>query len=136
MPLIRYTLQVIGEDDTFSETDYFPGTPEKPANEVIRQEIVIPLNVYREKHSEPPLGLVKAEVLNPYVHLHSWKALKWDRYALKVPYRCQRCGAEGYKKLNLFTGEYGGLYLYPPWDKRKFELCKDPLKELPKTLTF
>lgn len=136
MSVIRYTLRVSGEEETFSETDYFPAYPDLPAEERIRQVIVEPLNKGRSLRGEPHLEIVGTQVINPFTHLHSWKATRRDTYALKEHYVCERCCITGYKLLNIFTGPYGGLNRNPPYDKAKFELCKDPLKPLPKTINF
>jgi len=138
MPVIRYTLKIEGADYELTETDTFPPTDDP--SKLIQDEIVTPLQRNRAKLGEPGIELVRTEVTNPYVHLHPWQETRRDKFTLKVYYECPRCGVTGYTKLNLFTGPYRGVTLDEPYqgirNEKKFGLCRDPLKQLPKNLIF
>lgn len=136
MPIVRYKLQIL--EDVFSETVTLPYGNTSDHIERISKEVVRPMQQRREALGEPTVALLDVEVLNHYVHEHDWRQQgKPDKYALKVHYRCAHCGATGYRPYNLFKGESQiSVIRNPGWDKQKFELCRDQLKQLPKKLVF
>jgi hypothetical protein len=136
MPVIRYTLRVEGEDEPFQETETFPAQPITDPEEIVRKIIVEPLNKRRETLSDKPLILVGVSVLNPFLHAHSWKRYKVCKYALKAYYECEQCGITAYRITTLFEGEKGGMNRDEAYKNKKFELCHDVLKALPKTISF
>lgn len=136
MPIIRYTLRCPYEpkSDYFSETDTFEWTDDP---EALVNEIVAPLNKARSYLEEPQLEIVKVEVLNPYVHLHSWRKVSTDRSNLRVHYICDRCGISGFRRLNIVRGPIGAeVTRDETYSKKKFEYCRDPLKQVVKKLSF
>lgn len=131
---LRYRLGLL--EDFFEEEDIFP--PSEDNIQLIAELIVNPLNAKRKKLKEPPLSLLKVEILNPYVHQHSYRKLREDQFAGKVFYCCDRCGITAYRKTHIFTGETLPFIRDEAWKSEKFAFCHDPLKEMPKStkLTF
>lgn len=130
MPILRYTLQIEGANYTLDEQDTFAPTDDPTAT--IAEQILKPLQDQRAKLKEPAISLVNVVVINPYVHLHTWKRFRVDKFACKNHYECTRCKITGFKKINLFTGEYGGLSRDEAYkNDRKYYLCHDPLKPMP-----
>lgn len=132
MPILRYTLRVL--DDEFSETETFSRT--KDAYQAVEHEIVAPMCIRRAALGDPPASLVKVEVLSPCVHRHEWERGSIDRCALKAHYHCKHCEVTGYKRYHLLNGEGGPIWRNEQFRKDKFELCREPLKPIPKQIIF
>lgn len=130
MPILRYTLQVSGEKDAMDEQDTFAPTDDPTAT--VTEQVLKVLQANRLKLNEPTINLVKVVTVNPYIHLHTWKRFRVDKFACKNHYECTRCKITGFKKINLFTGEYGGLSRDEAYKSdRKYTYCHDPLKPMP-----
>ena len=136
MSIIRYTLLV--NEDVFSETDTFWHVKDNfEAVELISAEVVRPMQRRRAELGESTVSLVKVEILNPYVHIHKWKRTSIDRLNMRANYICERCGIAGHRFFNFVTGEsHAVITRDPPHEKEKYELCKDPLKPMPKKMFF
>lgn len=136
MPLIRYTLQI--GDDVLKEQDYFPPTKDTHETlELISREVVRPMQKRRAELNEPFVSLVKVEVINPHVHLHTWHRTHISRSLLKSFYVCQRCKITGWRAFHLTEGERGPITRDEKYkNPRLHELCNDPLKKLPKIISF
>lgn len=132
MPILRYVLRV--EDDLMTETDTFP--PLVDPREYIEKKIVKPLQEARAKLREPTITLEKVEIVSEYVHQHEWNRGFVNKFALKTYYHCLRCGIAGWRYTTLFEGEQGPVNRDEAYKKSKFDLCRDQLKELPKTISF
>lgn len=138
MPIIRYTLRVEGEEETFSEQDTFLPIPaESDLQHEIFRQIITPLNINRDKLGDPPLHLVGIVLVSGHVHQHSWKRTHASKFALKAYYQCQRCKITGYRHFNIMSEESGGITRDDDFkNEKQYGLCRDPLKPLPKTIQF
>jgi hypothetical protein len=134
MPYLLYRLKDPTTGDELKEKDYFEPTNDPTVT--IIQKVLIPLNQSRSKLGESPLVVAGVEVLADSIHLHSWKRTHIQRFANQALYSCARCGAKGYRYCTVLGEEKGGIIRTKPYDKEKNSLCRDPLKELPKKLTF
>lgn len=130
MPEIRYTVEI--EGDKFSERDFFKAT--RDATQFVQQEIIDPWNKSRAEKKDPLVSLVKVEVLNPFVHLHDWKKTHSDKFGGRSYYFCTRCKITGWRVNRIMDGDLGEVHRDESWKPVKFELCRDPLKEMPKKL--
>lgn len=138
MPIVRYTLQVEGETNPFSEQDTFLPIPADVdiQHELFRQ-IITPLNLNRDKLGEPPLHLVGFILISGHVHLHSWKRTHESKFALKAYYQCQRCKITGFRHFTVMGEEKGLIERDPDFkNEKQYQYCRDPLKPLPKTICF
>lgn len=130
MPILRYSLQIKGEQDALVEQDTFQPTNDPTA--LITEKVLNILKANRLKTGEPDIELINVEVVNPYVHLHTWRKTRKDAFTCKNHYVCDRCGITGFKKINIMTGEIGGLTRDEPYhSERKYTYCHDPLKKMP-----
>lgn len=137
MPIIRYTLRL--QDDEFTEEDVFKprgGNQFENYEAIIREEIIDPLNKNREKLKEPLLELVKIHLVSGCVHLHQWVRVGINKFAERTYYRCARCDISGSIYTKLLDGEIGGIKRDEHYKNKKYDLCRDPLKELPKHIEF
>lgn len=133
MPEIRYTLKV--QDDEFRESDVFPRC--KDATVFIQSEILAPMNRRRQERGEPLVSLIKVEVLNPYIHKHEWRRTHINRSTLRAIYVCGYCDVVGYKPFHIVSGETASnVTRDDAYKHEKFAVCRDPLKEAPKKLSF
>lgn len=132
MPILRYTLEIEGE--SIVESDTFERA--KDYHEFIQRVIVDPLARNRATLKEPPISLTKVEVTNPYVHQHTWERTHISRFALKSGYRCPHCGITGYRRFNVVSNQETqvGITRDEQYQKEKFALCKEPLKQMPKKI--
>jgi hypothetical protein len=134
MPYLLYRLKDPTTGDELKEKDYFEPTNDPTVT--IIQKVLIPLNNHRRKRSEPELIVAGVEVLADSIHLHSWRRTHIERFANRAYYHCTRCGAKGFRYCTVIGQESGIITREKPHHKEKDELCRDPLKELPKKLTF
>lgn len=125
MPIIRYTWEH-EEGHTLTEDGIFEYASD------LRKMLLETEPVF--KHGAK---LLEIKVLNPFQHLHSWRKTHTDRSALRSIYLCDRCGIPGWQHFNVCTGEYGPIYRHEKYKSdRLYETCNDPLKEMPKKLSF
>lgn len=134
MPLLLYTLKDPTTGDEFRERDYFEPTND-PTITIINK-VLLPLNNSRRRLKEPELIVGAVEVIADSIHLHSWRRTHVNRFANTSFYVCERCGISGTRYCTVLGEEKGKITRTKPHDKEKEELCRDPLKELPKKLTF
>lgn len=135
MPQLRYTLHVYGEQETFRETDLFPRTQD--VTKLVKSEIVDKLNDKRKKLGEALIELVNVEVLNPHIHQHEWSRTHINRSTLRAIYVCRQCDVVGYKPYHIVDGETSShVTRDEAFKNEKFAICRDPLKEAPKKLSF
>lgn len=134
MPFLLYRLKNPDTGEELKEKDYFEPTND-PTLTII-QKVLIPLNVSRKRLNEPELVVAGVEVIADAIHLHSWKRTHGDKWANTAYYKCTRCGISGTRRLEISGEEKGVVARTKPHDKEKDSLCRDPLKELPKKLTF
>jgi hypothetical protein len=137
VPILRYFLQVEGEDKPFAEQDTFPPRVDNNDIALIQEVILNPLNARRTQLNEPLLRLVRVVCISSCVHLHQWKKTRVDKVLQKTFYYCDRCKITAYRYTKLFDGEVGGIRRDPQYkNDRQYELCRDPLKPMPKLLDF
>lgn len=134
MPYLLYRLKNPETGDELNEKDYFEPTND-PTLTII-QRVLIPLNQSRAKCGEPAFVLAGVEILADSIHLHSWRRTHADKWANTSYYRCDRCAALGTRRLEISGEEKGVVVRTKPHNREKDSLCRDPLKELPKKLTF
>lgn len=136
MPIIKATLRVKGEEETFCETDIY--RPTGNPKQTILDEKIKPWNERRKSLGESEVELVAVQITNPYWHLHDWKLVRTDKFALKAYYVCLRCRITGHKYADLLRGvhEASPVAREEAYKNLKFELCRDPLKELPKKINL
>lgn len=134
MPYLSYTLKNPVTDETFQEKDYFEPTEDETLT--IINKVLLPLNNYRRRLGEVELSIASVEVITDAIHLHSWRRTHQNRWANQAVYVCKRCGITGVRFCSVVGEEKGAITRTKPHDKEKEELCRDPLKPLPKKLSF
>lgn len=126
MPLVKYRVRIL--TDEFEEKDYIPKT--KTPKEDVQKLIIDPLKASRERLKEPPIELVNVEILDPFTHPHKWE--KRCKIGFHICYECSNCGVESHRLFHIFKGEIGGYTREERWKSKKYEMCHDQLKEMPK----